>query len=161
MNKVFKLDNIDFLLKQIGGKKIVFTNGCFDIIHNGHIELLKFSRNLGDLLIVGLNTDISVKKIKGEKRPIVSEDERISILLAIRYVDYIVLFDNETPYKIIKKIKPDILVKGGDYKEEEIVGRKFSKKTIVFPTIKDKATSGIIEKIILKYCNKRSNDENY
>lgn len=132
-------------------KKIVFTNGCFDIIHIGHIELLKFCKSLGDFLIVGLNTDDSIRRIKGDKRPINPVEDRKIILESIRYVDMVLTFDEDTPLNLIKKIKPDILVKGGDWKENEIVGSEFVKsyggKVIVFPYIKNKSTTNIIKKI--------------
>lgn len=103
-------------------QKIVFTNGCFDIIHKGHIEYLAQAADLGKILIVGLNSDISVKKIKGENRPVLDEQARASILASLWYVTCIILFDEETPYELIKTVQPDILVKGSDYKPEEIVG---------------------------------------
>lgn len=132
-------------------KKIVFTNGCFDIIHIGHIELLKFCSSLGDLVVVGLNTDESVKRIKGEKRPINPLEDRKRILESIRYVDLVIPFDEDTPLNLIKEIKPDILVKGGDWKEEDIVGsdfvRTYGGKVVIFPYIKDKSTTNIIKKM--------------
>jgi D-beta-D-heptose 7-phosphate kinase/D-beta-D-heptose 1-phosphate adenosyltransferase len=102
--------------------KIVFTNGCFDILHRGHISLLEYCKRLGTQVIVGLNSDASVKKLKGDSRPIVSEKDRKFMLESIRYVDKVIIFNEETPYNLIKKIKPDIIVKGGDYTEEQVVG---------------------------------------
>lgn len=104
------------------GEKVVFTNGCFDIVHRGHIEYLVKASELGDRLIIGLNTDSSVRKIKGDSRPVQDETSRSLILAAMSFVDYVVLFDEETPYELIKLLVPDILVKGADYKIEEIVG---------------------------------------
>ncbi len=103
-------------------KKIVFTNGCFDILHLGHIDYLSKAKDLGDVLIIGLNTDKSVRDIKGKSRPITDEVSRATILAALSFVDAIVYFEEETPYDLIKVIQPDILVKGSDYKEEDIVG---------------------------------------
>ena len=109
-------------LKQ-AGRRIVFTNGCFDILHVGHVRYLKSAKALGGALIVGLNSDKSVKRIKGDKRPIVPERERAEVLSSIRFVDYVVLFDEPDPYNTIAAIKPDILVKGGDWSPENIIGR--------------------------------------
>ena len=103
-------------------RKIVFTNGCFDILHRGHIEYLSKARDLGDVLIIGLNTDASVKRIKGGNRPVQDETSRAMILASLRFVEAIVLFDEDTPYNLISLVKPDVLVKGGDYTEETIVG---------------------------------------
>lgn len=136
-------------------KKVVFTNGCFDILHVGHIRYLKKARDLGDILVIGLNSDLSVKKIKGEKRPIVPEEERAEMLLALEAVDYVVLFDEETPYSLIKEIKPDILVKGGDWNLEDIVGGDIVKKNggMVknISYVDGKSTTNIINKIIESY----------
>jgi len=105
------------------GKKVVFTNGVFDIIHSGHVDYLNKAKALGDILIVGLNSDISVKKIKGEKRPIIPERDRAFVLSNLKAVDFVVLFDDETPKKLIDEIIPDFLVKGGDWPLDKIVGR--------------------------------------
>ena len=116
-------DNIDFLNSlRVDGKKIVFTNGCFDIIHVGHIRYLSKAKELGDILIVGLNSDESVKKLKGDNRPINSFEDRAILLSSLRFVDSVIIFKEQTPDNLIKKIVPDILVKGGDYKLEDIVG---------------------------------------
>ncbi|MBC7421703.1 MAG: D-glycero-beta-D-manno-heptose 1-phosphate adenylyltransferase [Bdellovibrio sp.] len=106
-------------------KKIVFTNGCFDLLHIGHVRYLEQAKSLGDLLIVGINTDASVKKLKGPTRPIQNENDRADILAALKSVDHTILFDDETPLELIKKVKPDFLVKGGDWKPEQIVGSDF------------------------------------
>jgi rfaE bifunctional protein nucleotidyltransferase chain/domain len=103
-------------------KKIVFTNGCFDIIHAGHIDYLSKARDLGNILFIGLNTDDSVRRLKGENRPVNDENARAIILAALQFVDAVVLFDEDTPYNLIKTVQPDILVKGSDYKPEDIVG---------------------------------------
>ena len=104
------------------GLEVVFTNGCFDLIHRGHLEYLSEASALGDKLIVGLNSDPSIRKIKGKKRPLVIEEDRALLLASISYVDAVVIFEEETPLLLIKKIRPDILVKGGDYKEKDIIG---------------------------------------
>jgi D-glycero-beta-D-manno-heptose 1-phosphate adenylyltransferase len=108
-------------------KKIVFTNGVFDILHYGHIDYLTKAKKLGDILIIGLNTDLSVKKFKGKDRPIQNQKDRARILEALKPVDYVVLFSEETPDKLIKLVRPDVLVKGADYKISEIVGAEFVK----------------------------------
>lgn len=128
------------------GKKIVFTNGCFDIIHIGHIRYLKEARTLGDVLVVGLNSDKSVSMIK-PKRPINPQNYRAEILSSLEMVDYVTLFDEETPYELIKLIQPDILVKGGDWKKEDIVGSDIVKETLSLPFIKGISTTKIIERI--------------
>ena len=101
---------------------IVFTNGCFDILHRGHVELLKYCSTIGDTVVVGINSDGSVKKNKGITRPINSQEDRAKIISSIRFVDKVVIFEEETPYNLIKEIKPDIIVKGGDYTSDEVVG---------------------------------------
>jgi D-beta-D-heptose 7-phosphate kinase/D-beta-D-heptose 1-phosphate adenosyltransferase len=149
---IVKLSN---LLKRISilkkrKNKIVFTNGCFDIIHSGHIKVLKKCRDLGDVVIVGLNSDSSVKALKGPRRPINSERDRAEILDSIKYVDYVVIFNELSPYNLIRMIKPDFLVKGGDYKKSEIIGREFAKKVITVKMLKGRSTSLIIEKLLNK-----------
>ncbi|OGV56262.1 MAG: hypothetical protein A2X49_16835 [Lentisphaerae bacterium GWF2_52_8] len=106
------------------GKRIVFTNGCFDIIHPGHLELLRKSKNAGDILVVAINTDLSVRRLKGEKRPYFSQRARAEILAALTYVDYVTYFGEDTPREIIVKLLPDVLIKGEDYRVSEIVGAK-------------------------------------
>lgn len=141
-------------LKQ-SGKKIVFTNGCFDILHAGHVDYLVKAKACGDILIIGLNSDISVQQIKGKNRPIVNEEERAFILTQLKPVDYVVLFNETTPQQLIEKLIPDILVKGADWDIENIVGREIVEgnggevKTINFVT--SQSTSNIIEKIISTY----------
>jgi len=124
LSKIFTRDKISrqcaaWRLKE---KKIVFTNGCFDLLHLGHIEYMAKAADLGGAFIVGLNSDVSVRKIKGDQRPINDEHSRAMVLAAISFVDAVVLFDEETPYELIKVVQPDILVKGKDYKIEEIAG---------------------------------------
>ena len=127
MNNVLTHNSLNIIISKIRSdhKKLVFTNGCFDIIHPGHIHVLSKAKSLGDILVVGLNSDKSVKKLKGKERPFINESDRSKILLSLKYVDYVIIFDELTPRDIIEKIKPDILVKGGDYKVNDIVGSKF------------------------------------
>lgn len=136
-------------------KKIVFTNGCFDIIHSGHIHLLEKAKELGDVLVVGLNSDKSIRKIKGEKRPILKQEDRIKILTALKPVDFVVLFDEETPLKLIEEIQPDILVKGKDYRKKEIVGKdiieKNNGKIVTIDLLDKKSTTKIIQRIVKLY----------
>jgi rfaE bifunctional protein nucleotidyltransferase chain/domain len=132
--------------QKAGGKKIVFTNGCFDILHIGHVRCLKEAKSLGDLLVVGLNSDRSVSRIKPE-RPVNPQDQRAEVLASLEMVDYVTIFDEETPYELIKLLRPDVLVKGGDWKKEEIIGSDVAKETYSLPYIKGISTSGIIEKI--------------
>ena len=126
--------------------KTVFTNGCFDILHKGHIELLKFCSTLGDKVIVAINSDSSVKSIKGNDRPINSQEDRKLILESIRYVDSVIIFEEETPYRLIKSINPDIIVKGGDYNEEDVVGNDIS-KVVIFDYIENYSTTKTIQHI--------------
>lgn len=132
-------------------KKIVFTNGCFDIIHAGHISYLNEAKALGDILIVGLNSDESVRRLKGADRPVVNERDRAYVLANLKPVDYVVMFDEDTPYELIKKIKPDILVKGADYEGKNIAGRDIVEssggETVLINFIEGKSTSEIIKKI--------------
>lgn len=128
-------------------KNIVFTNGCFDILHSAHIQLLSFAKKQGDILIVGLNSDASIQKLKGKDRPINDIEERMDILKSMNFIDYVVVFEEETPYEIIKKIKPDILVKGGDYNINTIIGKEFVKEVLFFDYIPNKSTTQLIHKI--------------
>ena len=125
--------------------KIVFTNGCFDILHRGHFELLKYCKTLG-YVIIGLNSDSSVKHLKGETRPLFSQKDRQFMLKSCKYVDEVTIFDEETPYKLIKEVKPDIIVKGGDYKKEDVVGHDLAEVKI-FNYLKGYSTTSILEKI--------------
>ena len=129
------------------GKKIVFTNGCFDILHAGHVSILEFSRSKGDVLVVGLNSDASVKRLKGPTRPVNTQDDRALVLAALESVDAVSVFEEDTPYNLIKLIQPDVLVKGGDYKLTGIVGREFAKKVVRFKLLKGRSTTNIIKKV--------------
>ncbi|HRP01499.1 MAG TPA: D-glycero-beta-D-manno-heptose 1-phosphate adenylyltransferase [Candidatus Kapabacteria bacterium] len=137
-------------LKAIG-KKVVFTNGCFDIVHTGHISYLNESKKLGDILIVALNTDDSVKKLKGELRPINNQHDRAIVVDALKSVDYVCLFSEDTPFNIIANIIPDVLTKGGDYVAEDIVGYDIvtqnNGQVIVINFVDGKSTTSIINKM--------------
>jgi D-beta-D-heptose 7-phosphate kinase/D-beta-D-heptose 1-phosphate adenosyltransferase len=141
------------------GKRIVFTNGCFDILHTGHTRYLREARKLGDVLVLGLNSDASIRSIKGEKRPIVPEAERADVMASLESVDYLTIFNEPTPLELIELLKPDVLVKGGDWAEKDIVGgdavRKWGGTVAVIPEIKGASTTNIIEKILQVYGNWR------
>ena len=133
------------------GEIIVFTNGCFDILHAGHVKYLQIARDLGDALIVGLNSDASVNRLKGSRRPIVEESDRALVLGALEAIDVVVLFDEETPARLINMLIPDILVKGGDYRPQEIIGydtvTRNGGRVVVIPFLEGRSTSSLIEKI--------------
>lgn len=129
-------------------KKIIFTNGCFDILHKGHVTYLNSAKALGDILIVGLNSDDSVRRLKGENRPINDHDDRAYILSALECVDYVVIFDEDTPYELIERVKPDVLVKGADYEGKEVVGSDIAKQTVLIDFVEGKSTTSTIERIL-------------
>lgn len=137
------------------GKKIVFTNGCFDLLHVGHVKYLQQARRLGDLLVLGLNTDASIRRLKGPRRPLIDEEERAHILAALDCIDYVVLFDEATPYELIELLRPDILVKGGDYTLEGVVGRDLVEgwggRVELINFVGGKSTTNIIEKVLAAY----------
>lgn len=137
------------------GKRVVFTNGCFDLLHAGHVKYLQAARRLGDLLVLGLNSDASVHRLKGPKRPLIKEDERAHILAALDCIDYVCLFDEDTPLELITSIMPHILVKGGDYTPETVVGRDIVESTggrvELIPFVDGKSTTNIIEKVLERY----------
>src|SRR5512143_103169 len=137
------------------GKKIVFTNGCFDILHTGHTRYLEKARSFGDVLVVAVNSDASVRAIKGEKRPINSESERMETLAALECVDYVTIFSEPDPHRVISELQPDVLVKGGDWPIEKIIGRDVVEarggKVVNVPYIDGASTTGIIQKIVEKY----------
>ena len=136
---------------RAAGKKVVFTNGCFDILHRGHVDYLQKARALGDALIVGLNSDASVQRLKGPLRPVVSEEDRAFVLSALAVVDYVTIFGEDTPYELIRAVVPDVLVKGGDWAVEAVVGKDVVEaaggrvQTIAF--VPGRSTTGIIERI--------------
>ncbi len=153
MGKIIEFNNIKKEISRLKKdfKKIVFTNGCFDIIHAGHVSYLNEAKSLGDVLIVGINSDESVKRLKGQDRPIIGETDRAYILANIKPVDYVVIFNEDTPYNLIKEVSPDFLVKGGDYDGKDIVGKDIVEtsggKVVLIDFVKGKSTSGIIKKI--------------
>lgn len=120
--KIVTAEQLAEILRQLPDQKVVFTNGCFDLVHQGHIDYLSKARDLGDVLVVGLNTDASVRRLKGPRRPINDEYSRALLLASMLFVDYVVFFGEDTPYELIKTLQPDILVKGSDYRPEDIVG---------------------------------------
>jgi rfaE bifunctional protein nucleotidyltransferase chain/domain len=147
---------LELLEKVRGKKKIVFTNGCFDILHAGHADYLNKAKSLGDILVVGINSDASVRRIKGEKRPILPQQMRAYLLDNLKPVDYVVIFEEDTPLELIKAIKPDVLVKGADWDLERIVGADFvlsyGGRVERIPFSFDISTSKVIERILGLYC---------
>jgi len=136
-------------------KKIAFTNGCFDLLHLGHIKYLAQAKNLADILIVGINSDASVQKIKGKKRPIIPLKQRMNVLAALEAVDFVISFNQATPYRLIKIVKPDFLVKGGDWQTKDIVGRdiveSYKGKVVRIPFLKGLSTTQIIKRIVERF----------
>ena len=155
--KISSCDAIAVLIdaEKSRGKKIVFTNGCFDLLHAGHVKYLQKARLLGDLLVLGLNSDASVRRLKGEKRPLIGEDERAQILSALDCVDYVIIFEEDTPIKLISAVKPDILAKGGDYAPDAVVGKElvesYGGKLELVSFVDGKSTTNIIEKVLERY----------
>ena len=141
------------------GRRVVFTNGCFDILHLGHVQYLTFARRQGDVLVIGLNSDASVRRNKGPKRPIVPEEERAALLLALRCVDYVVLFDEETPEKLIGRLVPDVLVKGRDW-AHFVAGREVVEaaggRVVLADLVPGRSTTGTIERILDVYGGKET-----
>src|SRR4030043_223077 len=137
------------------GKRIVFTNGCFDLLHVGHVRYLEEAKALGDVLVVGVNSDASVRKLKGPKRPILPEEERTEILSGLGSVDYITLFNETDPLKLITSLRPEVLAKGGDWAKEQIVGKEVVERSggegVIIPFVKGASTSNLIESILKKY----------
>lgn len=133
------------------GKKVVFTNGCFDLLHYGHVKYLEDAKRKGDILVVAINSDASIRKIKGEKRPIVNQQDRMNIIAALESVDYVVLFNEDTPIKAIKHLRPDILIKGADWKKDRIVGSDIvlrdKGKVSTVKLVKGRSTTNLIHKI--------------
>ena len=137
-------------LKQ-KGRRVVFTNGCFDILHRGHVEYLGTAKGLGDVLFVGVNTDESVRRIKGSDRPVVGEDDRAFLVAALKAVDFVCLFEEDTPFELIREVVPDILVKGADWKVGDVVGKEIVERAggvvRTIPFVSDRSSSAIIRKI--------------
>lgn len=158
MNIARKIKTVEALLnirQQIvsQGKTIVFTNGCFDIIHRGHVEYLLKARQYGDVLVIGLNSDSSVTRLKGPGRPIMPQDDRALLLASLEMVDYVVIFEESTPLRLVELIRPHILVKGGDYPLNNIVGREIVEnsggKVLTVPLVEGRSTTSIIQKIVM------------
>jgi D-beta-D-heptose 7-phosphate kinase/D-beta-D-heptose 1-phosphate adenosyltransferase len=137
---------------RLNGKKIVFTNGCFDILHVGHVKYLQIAKSFGDILIVGLNSDDSVSRLKGPTRPVNVAEDRAYLLAALEAVDFVVPFETDTPYELIKMLEPDTLVKGGDYEGKEVIGTEFAKELKLVDFVDGKSTTKTIEKIQGKIC---------
>jgi D-beta-D-heptose 7-phosphate kinase/D-beta-D-heptose 1-phosphate adenosyltransferase len=160
-NKIKSVSELRPLLEilRATGKKIVFTNGCFDLIHTGHTRYLAKAKSFGDILVVAVNSDSSVRSIKGEKRPINSESDRMETLAALDSVDFVTLFNEADPYRIISGLQPDVLVKGGDWPIEKIIGRDIVEKrggrVISVGYIEGASTTGIIERIVERYGSKK------
>ena len=157
MNKIVTWEALKEQVERVRGegKKIAFTNGCFDILHVGHVQYLREARKTGDLLILGLNSDASVRAIKGEKRPLVPQGERAEVVASLEAVDYVTLFDDPTPLRLIEYLRPDVLVKGGDWKEEAVVGgdavRSWGGKVVIVPLTEGASTTNIVEKVLRVY----------
>jgi rfaE bifunctional protein nucleotidyltransferase chain/domain len=153
MGSILSRDDLVSVRRQLktAGKRVVFTNGCFDILHRGHVDYLQKAKSLGDVLVVGINTDASVRRLKGNGRPIVAEEDRAAVIAALAAVDYVCLFDEDTPYELIRAVVPDILVKGADWSVNDIVGKDVvegaggSVHTIEF--LPNRSTTKIIQKI--------------
>ena len=148
-NKILTWPQLDAFVKEQRqkGKTIAFTNGCFDILHAGHVSVLEFARSKGDVLVVGLNSDASVRRLKGPSRPVNTQQDRALVLAALESVSAVCVFEEDTPYELIKLVRPDVLVKGGDYKPTEIVGREFAGKVVRFALLKGRSTTNIIKKV--------------
>ena len=152
--KIIKKDKIKNLVWQLKqkGKKIIFTNGCFDILHLGHVKYLQKAKSLGDILIIGLNSNESVKRLKGKSRPINDEFDRAYLLASLEVVDFVVIFEEDTPYNLIKEIEPDILVKGADYKNKEVIGSDIAKEVRLIEFVEGKSTTNIIKRAKGELC---------
>lgn len=130
------------------GQRIVITNGCFDLLHVGHLRLLRQARRYGDWLIVAMNSDRSVRALKGRGRPIMPARDRAELLAAVEGVDFVTVFDERTPARVIRRLRPDVLVKGADYQTKEIVGRAWAKRAVRIPLVRGYSTSGLIHRIL-------------
>jgi rfaE bifunctional protein nucleotidyltransferase chain/domain len=147
-----KILSLPSLLDQLsadrqGGQRIVFTNGCFDILHRGHATYLQAARALGDILIVGVNSDTSVRRLKGENRPVNNEEDRAYLLASLAAIDYVTIFTEDTPYELLKQVRPDVLVKGGDYRIEEVIGREFAQEVQLIDFVDGYSTTKIIQRM--------------
>ena len=158
MGQVVDLDELKRIREHLRrqNKKVVFTNGCFDLIHRGHVEYLLKAKSLGDVLVVGINTDDSVRRIKGKRRPITLESDRGFILANLAPVDYVCAFEQDTPQKLIRALLPDVLLKGADWKIDEIVGKDLVEnaggKVVTIDFVPNQSTTNIIERILERFC---------
>jgi D-beta-D-heptose 7-phosphate kinase/D-beta-D-heptose 1-phosphate adenosyltransferase len=158
MNKILQREALKDKLEELRkeGKKIAFTNGCFDILHVGHVRYLREAKKTADILVLALNSDSSVRSIKGETRPLVGENERAEVLAALEFIDFVTIFPELTPLELINFLKPDVLIKGGDWPEEKVVGRdevrKWGGRVAIIPEVEGKSTTNIVEKIKNLYC---------
>jgi len=159
MNKILAWDELKQKTERhrAKGEKIAFTNGCFDILHAGHVQYLREARKTADILILGLNSDSSVRAIKGEKRPLVPQQERAEVVASLTSVDYVTIFNETTPLRLIEYLKPDCLVKGGDWKEDAVVGgdlvRSWGGKVVIIPLTEGISTTHIVGRILRIYGN--------
>lgn len=157
MDKILSWESLKEKLNGLRkeGKTIVFTNGCFDILHVGHTRYLNEAKKTGDVFVLGLNSDSSVRALKGENRPINSEADRAYVLASLAAVDYVTIFSEETPLKLIEYLKPDIIVKGGDWKQEDVVGgdvvKKWGGKVLIMPETEGASSTNMIDKIVKFY----------
>jgi D-beta-D-heptose 7-phosphate kinase/D-beta-D-heptose 1-phosphate adenosyltransferase len=158
--KVREKGDLRRVLEELGksGKRVVFTNGCFDLLHVGHLRYLEEARSLGDILVVGVNSDPSVQRLKGPRRPILPLDERMEILSGLECVNYVTSFEEQTPLELIALLRPHILVKGGDWTKERIVGRELVEglggEVVVLPFVEGNSTSNLIETILKRYADR-------
>lgn len=151
------IDSIATIVQDLKaqGKRVVFTNGCFDILHRGHIELFRAAHEHGDVLIVAINADASVRRLKGQSRPIFSEEERAEVLEAMEWVDYVCVFEEDTPLEAILKIRPDVLVKGSDWSDKGIVGQEevegWGGKVVVVALVEGQSSTGVVERVLSRF----------
>ncbi len=149
--KIVSLVLLKKKLKRLRPRRIVFTNGCFDLLHYGHVAYLEAAKKRGDVLVVGLNTDASVRRLKGRGRPVTPQKERAAVLAALACVDYVTLFSDDTPLRLIEAVCPDVLVKGGDWKTSQIVGASCvtacGGRVLILPLVKGRSTTGLLKRI--------------
>ncbi len=159
MNKILNRKTLQEKLAALRqeNKKIAFTNGCFDILHVGHVRYLRAAKRTADVLVLALNSDSSVQSIKGEQRPLVPEEERAEIMAALEFIDFVTIFPELTPKELINYLKPDIIIKGGDWPEDKVIGgddvKKWGGRVILIPFVEGKSTTNIVEKIKKVYCS--------
>ena len=158
--KIISLPGLKIKIRRLkrDGKRIVFTNGCFDILHYGHVKYLQDARAKGDYLVVAVNSDASIKRIKARNRPVIGQHERVRTLAALASVDFVVVFNAQTPLRLIEALKPDVLIKGADWDKEKIIGADFVEsyggKVLTVKLVKGRSTSALIEKIVRDFAKK-------